>query len=40
MNEEYIIIGNKKYKTSDVQRVLDDRIQSYEVEEEQEEQEE
>lgn len=33
MIEEYIIIGNKKYKTEDVQRVLDDRIPSYELEE-------
>ena len=33
MIEEYIIIGNKKYKVEDVQNVLDSRIQSYEVEE-------
>ena len=33
MIEEYIIIGNKKYKTIDVQSVFDSRIQSYELEE-------
>ena len=34
MIEEYIIIGNKKYKAIDVQRVLDDRIPSYAIKEE------
>ena len=34
MIEEYIIIGNKKYKSKDVQMVLDDRIPSYAIEEE------
>ena len=34
MSEEYIIVGNKKYKTEDVQMVLDDRIPSYAIEEE------
>ena len=34
MNEEYIIIGNKKYKIEDVQSVLDSRIPSYTIEEE------
>jgi hypothetical protein len=30
---EFIIIGNKKYKTEDVQNVLVQRIPSYPVEE-------
>ena len=34
MNDEYLILGNKKYKVEDVQKVFDDRIQSYDVEDE------
>jgi hypothetical protein len=33
MSEEYIIIGNKKYKTEDVQSIFDSRIRSYDLEE-------
>ena len=34
MDDEYLILGNKKYKVEDVQKVFDDRIQSYDVEDE------
>jgi hypothetical protein len=33
MNDEYVIIGNKKYKVEDVQSVLDSRIVGYDLEE-------
>jgi hypothetical protein len=35
MNEEneYLIIGSKKYRVEDVQSVLDSRIKSYDLEE-------
>lgn len=37
MSDEYLILGNKKYRVEDVQKVFDDRIQSYDVEEEESE---
>ena len=36
-DNEYIIIGDKKYLAIDVQSIFDSRIKSYPVEEEQEE---
>lgn len=33
MSDEYLIIGNKKYKAKDVQEVFDSRIKSYDLEE-------
>ena len=31
--DEYLIVGNKKYKCEDVQRIFDDRIQGYDLDE-------